>query len=610
MKTINEILSKLLREPKNPGWFLRHLVFLQVENSSLSPWDSPLTFSLFTVDSSLRVGVLGIRSLFLIILLYHLLLGIWIHLLFVISILLSRWFFEDEFLMRPTFPIIPNPQSFPNSPRSIRCLFFCSTYISFCDSACVWLTKCSCCSMIHDDSSQYFPNFNKLYVWITFGFCEGCRIFRKFFSVSCEILVWHGFHWVARTCTTIAYRWLFRDPRPSLRIVLCCFHFTNLFCPQNRSLMVFGGNKHEHFSSVFVPTFDASPSESEFALSEECASTCASKSSRLLWRAVTKQECLALALPCSSRLLFTVLRGLLVTSSRYWIWSWSQFSGIIWTDPLIWIFVDTLLLGFDDSLETTRGSELSTAQVIDFLFCVNRRVSSCSTHMQIHVFEQSLWSKRTAGVSSSSCTVASRSRSWTKTCAYSLICTVPGRDKSHMVLWTFPKYPLHLSSNSPCSALCIEAPEYTINIRASVSLALSQRIKRSLMFAFSLHIFSPNPRHFAGTICLSWGFLRWLFLRTRRARISLMRFTFWVNSSRLPLSFPNSILYQMHPQEFQVCPAEAFNPNSSIHWRWILRYTNLDVFFFHLRKATAPWIPFFDLALRLLLPSARRYKQR
>ena len=56
-------------------------------------------------------GILGNRSLFLTILLYHLLLGMWIHLLFVISRLLVRWFFEDKFLMRATFPNLPNPQS-------------------------------------------------------------------------------------------------------------------------------------------------------------------------------------------------------------------------------------------------------------------------------------------------------------------------------------------------------------------------------------------------------------------------------------------------------------------------------------------------------------------
>ena len=56
-------------------------------------------------------------------------------------------------------------------------------------------------------------------------------------------------------------------------------------------------------------------------------------------------------------------------------------------------------------------------------------------------------------------------------------------------LWVVgPSQSFHCAS--PCTALCIEAPEYTINIRSSVSLAPSQ--ERSLTFGLSLHIFSPN----------------------------------------------------------------------------------------------------------------------
>ena len=79
----------------------------------------------------------------------------------------------------------------------------------------------------------------KMYVWTTFGFCDGCKNFRKFFSVSREVLVWHWFHWVARTCTATAYRWLFRDSRPSLR-TLCSAVVKSpyFFCSQNRSLLV------------------------------------------------------------------------------------------------------------------------------------------------------------------------------------------------------------------------------------------------------------------------------------------------------------------------------------------------------------------------------------
>ena len=142
--------------------------------------------------------------------------------------------------------------------------------------------------------------FSKLYVRVTFGFCDGFENFRKIFSVSCEVLVLHGFHWVAKTCTTTAYRWLFRDSRPSLRIVLCCCQVTILFCAQKRSLLVFAeesmntmlpflclhfwSNDNDNDTLRWVPHpsneglalqalhFWSVPSESEFTLSQECAS--------------------------------------------------------------------------------------------------------------------------------------------------------------------------------------------------------------------------------------------------------------------------------------------------------------------------------------------------
>ena len=63
--TIIEILSELLREPKIPYWFLRHLLFLQVETlpsrHEILRWDS-LSFRWIPVSE----WVLGIRILFLI----------------------------------------------------------------------------------------------------------------------------------------------------------------------------------------------------------------------------------------------------------------------------------------------------------------------------------------------------------------------------------------------------------------------------------------------------------------------------------------------------------------------------------------------------------------
>ena len=39
-----------------------------------------------------------------------------------------------------------------------------------------------------------------------------------------------------------------------------------------------------------------------------------------------------------------------------------------------------------------------------------------------------------------------------------------------------------------------------------------------------------------------------------------MRFTFLDNASRLPFSFPNSILYQVHPENFRCVPPKRSIP--------------------------------------------------
>ena len=55
---------------------------------------------------------------------------------------------------------------------------------------------------------------------MTLGFLSGSKIFCKLLCVSWEVFVLHGYdwiHWVAKSCTTIAYRWLFRDSQLSLR---------------------------------------------------------------------------------------------------------------------------------------------------------------------------------------------------------------------------------------------------------------------------------------------------------------------------------------------------------------------------------------------------------
>ena len=114
-------------------------------------------------------------------------------------------------------------------------------------------------------------------------------------------------------------------------------------------------------------------------------------------------------------------------------------------------------------------------------------------------------------------------------------------------------------------------------------LYFHKRIKRSFVLGLELmHLSRQVPRYFAVTICLSWGFSRWPFLKTGRARMSLMRFTFLDNASRLPCFFPNFDSNQMHPENFRCVPPKRSIRNSSSFRRIeiiglrVLRYTTLD----------------------------------
>ena len=89
-------------------------------------------------------------------------------------------------------------------------------------------------------------------------------------------------------------------------------------------------------------------------------------------------------------------------------------------------------------------------------------------------FEQSLRINRIAGVSSSNCTVTNRSRSWTKTCAYSFVCTSPFAVTTVVKgLLDLRKVSISSERKSFLLSMCIEAPESTTNIRSSVFLETS-----------------------------------------------------------------------------------------------------------------------------------------
>ena len=68
---------------------------------------------------------------------------------------------------------------------------------------------------------------------MTLGFLSGSKNFCKLLWVSCEVFVLHGYawiHWVAKSCTTTAYRWMFRDSQLSLRTLWSAvIKFTKFF---------------------------------------------------------------------------------------------------------------------------------------------------------------------------------------------------------------------------------------------------------------------------------------------------------------------------------------------------------------------------------------------
>ena len=180
-------------------------------------------------------------------------------------------------------------------------------------------------------------------------------------------------------------------------------------------------------------------------------------------------------------------------------------------------------------------------------------------------FEQSIGSNRTAGVSS---TVTKRSKSWTKTCAYSFICTV---------------------------SVAVSTDMGSLDLLREVSV-LSEHKTLLLSIVFCSE---QIPRYFAVTICLSRGFPQVFIPQNRARRISLMRFTSLDHASKLPFSFPNFSFVPDASWEFLVCPAEAFNPNSSSFRRKELTgseswETQPWTFVFCLTTATVPWVPSFS----------------
>ena len=233
-----------------------------------------------------------------------------------------------------------------------------------------------------------------------------------------------------------------------------------------------------------------------------------------------------------------------------------------------------MLLEYDDNIDATRSTELSIVQVLDYPFQAICGVSPFSTHMNLRVLSKAYEAIEPLSFHREIALLRTDRDHEPKLVFTRLFALLPGRGKSHIGFWTFSKNPLHLSwilLGQHC-ALKFPNTQYTYDLLCL--WRLHRRIKRRCLRLWACIFSRQITRYFAGTTCLSWGFLRWLFLNIGHARISLMRFTFLNKASRLPFCFPNSILYQVHPEGFQVCPA---NPNSSTFHRIVFIGSDFEI---------------------------------
>ena len=187
-----------------------------------------------------------------------------------------------------------------------------------------------------------------------------------------------------------------------------------------------------------------------------------------------------------------------------------------------------MLLEYDDNIDATRSTELSIVQVLDYPFQAICGVSPFSTHISL-AFHREIALLRT-------------DRDHEQKLVFTRLFALPlSRGKSQKGFWTFSKNPLYLSSIHLAQHCALKFPNTQYTYDLLCLWRLHRRIKRSCLRLWACIFSRQITRYFAGTTCLSWSCLKWLFLNIGHARISLMRFTFLNNASRLPFCFPNSI---------------------------------------------------------------------
>ena len=422
--------------------------------------------------------------------------------------------------------------------------------------------------------------------------------FRKFFSVSCEVLgltriplsgenVYHD------SVSVIVPRFTsFTED-----FLLCCCQVTILFWSQNRSLLVFCGSKHEHCASVCVsPLLKRHlPNMSSLFQSNVRAQTPPGPLDELWW-AVTKQECLALALMCSSRVFFFVLvQGFPHTRLALRV---ATASDDVSDSPeeLDWSFrpdVEAeLLLEEDDNTGTKRGTGLSIIQIIVFPFGVDWGVSTFSTHMNIRVLSKAHEATESLAFHRLIALLRTDRDHERKLVFTRWFALSPGRGKSHMVVSDLLKMSIVSQLKSPCSTLCIEAPGCTINI---LSLwRLHKRIKRSFVLGLELKKFLAKFH----AALLVQSACREVSSSGCSSELGAHRFRSWSSHPQIMppdchflsrIHFCTSCILRISGVSRRSVQTQFFKfPLNRIHWCWVSRQ---HWTFFSFRIAAAPWVP-------------------
>ena len=159
---------------------------------------------------------------------------------------------------------------------------------------------------------QFFTIFGELLKNRPYEYLLASVTAPKAFANSSPSLVKFWFftdsiHWIVRSCTTEANWWLFRDSLLSSAVFKSPISSVRGLDPF-RSLWKLVRILCFHFC---ITTFEASPSESEFSLSDECTSTYISRSSRS-----TVKGCNQSGIPCAGSSLYNLSEKCSCAGSR------------------------------------------------------------------------------------------------------------------------------------------------------------------------------------------------------------------------------------------------------------------------------------------------------